>query len=545
MIQKKRVILLGLCAAIGLAATVIPSAVQDVKAQATATRSLAGLNLGTITADQARQFGLDASSAVWVNEATPWLPAAVAGIQKNDLILSINGSPVATQEQATSIIAGSSPGTTLSMVIWRDNQRRTIDLTTIRRPDNWATATPLAAPAIKPAGLGYVANDGLHVMFEGGFDAVIQKVIRQANSERQQWEFCTNPPRVNGPFALPRFPVQQQNCGQQPAPFNPDNAATFSVYELAWSPTGTKVGERLSTFRIANPGDNLVPLSKPITGKCVVLADVRGNFVQVRSGSGDRFAFTNPFSSQTSDIERAQGEVQRIARALSDAQNQKTSSSQNLAARMAEFTQAGGRTGAEGMYCPTVVQRPLPPRPNTMSAAAVELQANGSCMDVLLRRHDQRKVVAAISAVDRTDTVVANYKTWKNQKAQCSMGNIQTDDYGIRLACGGLSDIMCYNKIRDVFSQCHAVVRNSCGGGLSAWQAQVERIRREPQERMDRCSNAMAAVMDLRDAAPDTDANLAGLRSELIAAQQQLVDAMARSRPQAQSMSLSDARCGG
>jgi len=394
--------------------------------------------------------------------------------------------------------------------------------------------------------LGYVTNDGIVLKFTGGFDAVIQKVIRQANSERQQWQFCTNPPR--GPFVLPRFPGQQQSCGPEPRPFNPDSAGTFSLYELVWSPTGTKVGERLSTFTFSNPGDNAIPLSKPITGKCVVIADARGNFVPIRSGSGERFAFSNPFSPLNGEVEQAQAEVDRLNREIASVEARTSSGSSNLSARMADFSRAGGRTGNEGMYCPTVAQRSLPPRPtNAMSSAEIELQANGSCVDVMLRRHDRNKVINALAAVDRTDTAISNYRTWQGRKAQCSLVNPHNEDvdFGVRFNCGGISDIICYQEIRRVFNQCKAVVRNSCGGSISAYNAEVERIRREPQEQMNRCANAMAAVQDARASLNDNDYGLQGLRNDLAGAQQRLAAAQARPRAQGQSLSLSDARCGG
>lgn len=396
------------------------------------------------------------------------------------------------------------------------------------------------------ASLGTVSNDGLALRFTGGFDAIVQKVIRQANSDLQQWEFCTNPPRMRGPFVVPQLRLPGQTCGEKPRPFNPDNAGTFSLYELVWSPTGTKLGERLSQFTFSNPNINWVQTTKPTAGKCMALVDARGNLVPIRSGTGDKFSFTNPFSPLNGEVQQAQAEVDRLTSAIRSAESSRSSGGGTLSSLTAEFTRVGGRSDADGMYCPTFTQRALPPRPtNVMSAAEVELQANGSCVDVMLRSHDRLKVYNALSRADRTDTVVRNYNTWRNRKAQCSMGNIQTNDYGVRASCGGLSDIWCYDTIIGQLNQCKIAVRNSCGGSLSSWQAQVDRIRREPQEAQYRCENALSAVQNARSSVGANDTNLQKLRGDLTAAQQRLTEAQGRPQPQAQSLSISQARCGG
>ena len=52
-------------------------------------------------------------------------PGAQAGLQKNDVILSINGEPIRTRRQALLIVASVKPGDEVEIVGWRDGQRFT------------------------------------------------------------------------------------------------------------------------------------------------------------------------------------------------------------------------------------------------------------------------------------------------------------------------------------------------------------------------------------------------------------------------------------
>ncbi|MEU1972346.1 M50 family metallopeptidase [Microbacterium sp. NPDC019599] len=80
----------------------------------------------------------------------PAPPAAQAGIEPGDVILSVDGTEVATFAEASAIIRGS-PGQPLTLVVERDGSQQTIIVTPAA-----VLAAPADDPAEEPATLGFV-----------------------------------------------------------------------------------------------------------------------------------------------------------------------------------------------------------------------------------------------------------------------------------------------------------------------------------------------------------------------------------------------------
>jgi serine protease Do len=56
-------------------------------------------------------------------------PAAKAGLQPGDVILSLNGQPVADSNALPSQVAGLAPGTTAKVQVWRDKSTKDLSVT--------------------------------------------------------------------------------------------------------------------------------------------------------------------------------------------------------------------------------------------------------------------------------------------------------------------------------------------------------------------------------------------------------------------------------
>ncbi|WP_298094457.1 trypsin-like peptidase domain-containing protein [Brevundimonas sp.] len=101
----------------------------------TVQRGFVGLGLRTFDADrwealgQARDF-----KGAYVESVTPDAPAEQAGVQEGDLLVGVNGRPVANGTEATRAVGSARPGETIRLEVIRDGRRRTINVRSGVRP---------------------------------------------------------------------------------------------------------------------------------------------------------------------------------------------------------------------------------------------------------------------------------------------------------------------------------------------------------------------------------------------------------------------------
>lgn len=90
-----------------------------------------GVQQGTTTIAAVNECVVPVSStATQCTPDDPASPAAEAGVRPGDVLVSIDGQPVSTFDQATSIVQAS-PGKTLELVVRRDGAEQTLSLTPI------------------------------------------------------------------------------------------------------------------------------------------------------------------------------------------------------------------------------------------------------------------------------------------------------------------------------------------------------------------------------------------------------------------------------
>jgi serine protease Do len=89
-------------------------------------RSQLAIGVQEIDQNLARSFGLDSPHGALVGEVKPDGPGAAAGLKSGDVILSIDGTPIATTSDLQRTIADAMPGSRLKLSVWRE--RKTIEL---------------------------------------------------------------------------------------------------------------------------------------------------------------------------------------------------------------------------------------------------------------------------------------------------------------------------------------------------------------------------------------------------------------------------------
>lgn len=85
-------------------------------------RGYAGLLPRQLTRAESRALGLELDVGIILDEVYEDGPAAAAGLLRDDVVLTINGEPVSSPEQARLRVAGMDPGDEISVTAWRDGQ---------------------------------------------------------------------------------------------------------------------------------------------------------------------------------------------------------------------------------------------------------------------------------------------------------------------------------------------------------------------------------------------------------------------------------------
>ncbi len=97
-------------------------------------RPYLGVQLRTVTPALASQFDLPRKSGVVVSFVTEDSPAAEAGMQVKDVIVSLQGKPVTEAYEITRLLWQYEVGDTVTMTLWRGNDERQVTVTLGERP---------------------------------------------------------------------------------------------------------------------------------------------------------------------------------------------------------------------------------------------------------------------------------------------------------------------------------------------------------------------------------------------------------------------------
>jgi serine protease Do len=98
-------------------------------------RGFVGLGLRTFDPDRWEALGQGRDfKGAYVESVTPDAPAAQAGVQEGDLLVGVNGRPVANGTEATRAVGSARPGETIRLEVIRDGRRRTINVRSGVRP---------------------------------------------------------------------------------------------------------------------------------------------------------------------------------------------------------------------------------------------------------------------------------------------------------------------------------------------------------------------------------------------------------------------------
>ena len=113
--------------------TVVDTMNQLLKS-GSATHAYMGVSTATITSELQRQLGLSEHTGALVQNVTADGPAARAGIENGDVIVSVDGNAVNSPEDLIAAIRDHQPGDTMKVGYVRDGKPTTVDVKLAARP---------------------------------------------------------------------------------------------------------------------------------------------------------------------------------------------------------------------------------------------------------------------------------------------------------------------------------------------------------------------------------------------------------------------------
>jgi serine protease Do len=134
---------------------------DQLKASGSVKRGWLGVRIQSIDDDMAASLGLSEAKGALVNDVNPGGPAAAAGLENGDAILSVNGNKIADSRDLARQIANYNPGAKVDIKVLRGQREQTIAVTLGQMPSNLELAK--ASPSQQPQQTSEMDQLGLTV----------------------------------------------------------------------------------------------------------------------------------------------------------------------------------------------------------------------------------------------------------------------------------------------------------------------------------------------------------------------------------------------
>ena len=102
--------------------------VADLQDDGEVERGWLGVHIQGVDEDLAAGLNLDAPKGALVAQVAPGSPAADAGLEQGDVVLSYNGQAIDEVRDLTKMVADTDPGTDAEVVVWRDGQEMALNV---------------------------------------------------------------------------------------------------------------------------------------------------------------------------------------------------------------------------------------------------------------------------------------------------------------------------------------------------------------------------------------------------------------------------------
>ncbi len=100
--------------------------VEQLKSNKKVSRGWIGVSIQEVDANTAKALALDKAHGALIGSVMPNEPAAKAGVKAGDVVLAVNGHPIADAAALLRSIAAEKPGSNVKLTLWRDGQEKTV-----------------------------------------------------------------------------------------------------------------------------------------------------------------------------------------------------------------------------------------------------------------------------------------------------------------------------------------------------------------------------------------------------------------------------------
>ncbi len=122
---------IGFAIPINMARHIMEQLIQHGKVE----RGYLGAYVSDLSPQLAKAFGYNGGgTGALLDEVEPGTPAAKAGLKRGDIVLALNGQPVASSGDLTAKIANSAPGTKVTLKVFRDGKTSEVPVTLEQLP---------------------------------------------------------------------------------------------------------------------------------------------------------------------------------------------------------------------------------------------------------------------------------------------------------------------------------------------------------------------------------------------------------------------------
>ena len=132
----------------GLSFAIPIDAAMHVKEQLVRTghvsRGRIGVGVQPVTAEQAKQLGLDSTHGALVGSVDPSGPAQAAGLREGDVIVGVNGTRIGSTTELIGQVSQLTPGSTATINVWRNGGEHKLSVMVGAQSPQVASASPRA-----------------------------------------------------------------------------------------------------------------------------------------------------------------------------------------------------------------------------------------------------------------------------------------------------------------------------------------------------------------------------------------------------------------